>query len=283
MRGPPGRVAGEPLEVERLCDLSLSGERCVTVDQHGQRDRRVVIALARRTVRLLGTRATLHDRVDGFEVARVRRERHRDLAGARRARALGAQVVLDVAAAALLVHDDRLDRPLALELAQDHLVRPPDDVREHVQPAAVRHAHHDLVRTGVGAELDRLVEHRHHHVEPLDRELLLAEECPAQVALHPLDLTEAGEQPHLLLRRERTVVATGLDRLAQPDALLVVGDVLDLVGDRAAVDLPQARVRLGERLTIHVEPQQSCRDARHQLRRELRDQPLRLERRVAGP
>src|SRR5437667_455004 len=82
---------------------------------------------------------------------------------------------------------------------------------------------------------------------------------PAQVALHPVDLTEAGEQPRLLLRRERTVVPTGLDRLAQPDALLVVGDVLDLVGDRAAVDLPQARVRLGERLTLHVEPQQSCR------------------------
>ena len=46
----------------------------------------------------------------------------------------------------------------------------------------------------------------------------------------------------------RLAVAARLDRLAQPDALLVVGDVLDLVGDRAAVDLAQPRVRVGERL-----------------------------------
>ena len=167
----------------------------------GSATHRVVVALARRAVGLLGARAALDDRVDRLEVARVRRERHGDLAGARRACALRAEVVLHVAAAALFAHDDRLDRPLAFELAQDHLVRAADDVREHVEAAAVRHPHHDLVRALVRRDLDRLVEHRHHHVEALDRELLLAEERAAQVVLHPLDLAQAREQRELLARR----------------------------------------------------------------------------------
>ena len=56
----------------------------------------------------------------------------------------------------------------------------------------MRHADHDLVRADVGGDLDRLVEHRHHHVEALERELLLAEERAAQVVLHPLDLRSAA-------------------------------------------------------------------------------------------
>ena len=96
--------------------------------------------------------------------------------------------------------------PLALELAEDHLVRPPDDVGEHVQPAAVGHADHDLVRSVLRGQLERLVEHRDHHVEPLDRELLLAEERPAQVALEAFHLGEPREQPALLVGVERLAV-----------------------------------------------------------------------------
>jgi hypothetical protein len=33
---------------------------------------------------------------------------------------------------------------------------------------AVRHPDHDLVRPAAGGELDRLVEHGHEHVEPLE-------------------------------------------------------------------------------------------------------------------
>ena len=127
-------------------------------------------------------------------------------------------------------------------------------MREDAQASAVRHADHDLVRPRLRGELDRLVEHRHHHVEPLDRELLLAEERAAQVPLHPLHLGEPGEQPLLLVGGERIAVAARLDRLAQPHALLVVGDVLELVGARAAVDLAQRRERLAERLARDVRP-----------------------------
>ena len=132
-----------------------------------------------------------------------------------------------------------------------------------------------------GGELERLVEHRDQDVEPLERELLLAEERAAQVALHALDLAEPGVEPALLLGVERRPEAPRLDRLAQPDALLVVADVLDLVADRAAVGLLEARQRLGERLAGDVDAQDRGRDARLQLGRQLRLESERVERRVA--
>ena len=75
-----GRVAGQPLEVERLGDDALAGERGVAVDEDRQRDRRVVTADAGRAVGLRRARPTLDDGVDGLEVARVRHERDGDVA-----------------------------------------------------------------------------------------------------------------------------------------------------------------------------------------------------------
>ncbi len=83
------------------------------------------------------------------------------------------------------------------------VVGPPDGVGEDVEPAAVGHADDDVARSVRRGELERLVQHRHHRVEPLDRELLLAEERAAQVALHPFDLRQPPEQRALLLVAER--------------------------------------------------------------------------------
>ena len=188
----------------------------------------------------------------------------------------GPEVVLDVAARPLRRRCDGLDRPLALELAQDLLVRAADDVREDVQASTVGHPDHDLVRARLGGELGRLVEHRHEHVEALDRELLLAEEGAAQVPLHPLDLRQPGQQELLLLGRERRAVPAGLDRLAQPHTLLVVGDVLELVRARAAVDGPERRKRLAQRLARNVGAEDPRRNLRLELGGEPRDHPLGL-------
>ena len=222
-----GRVADEVLEVERLRDDSLAREGRVAVDEDRERDRGVVVARARRAVGLLRARDAFDDRVDRLEVARVRGQQDADVAGVRAAPPHGAEVVLDVPGRALF-GDDRLDRALAFELAEDFLVRPSDDVREHVQSPAMGHADDDLVRARLDAELDRLVEHRHHHVETLDRELLLAEELTLQVVLEAFDLGQPLEQPPPLVRVERLAVTARLDGMLKPDARLVVGDVLDL-------------------------------------------------------
>ena len=197
-----GRVADEALEVERLRHDALRRERRVPVDQDGERDCRIMDACLRRAVGLLGSRDALDDRVDRLEVARVGREHDRGLPGAGGAAPDGAEVVLDVSARSLRGRGDGLDRPLALELAQDLLVGAVDDVREDVEPAPVRHADHDLVRARFGSELDGLVEHRHEHVEALDRELLLPEEGAPQVVLEALDLGQPPQEPAPLVGRE---------------------------------------------------------------------------------
>ena len=229
---------------------------------------------------LVGPGAALDHRVHVLEVARVGREGHGH-APARQGRvgAAGAVVVLHVAGAALGrrgVHGQRL---LALEFGEDRLVGPADRVREHVETAAVGHAHHHLARAVGRAELDRLVEHGHERVEALDRELLLAQEGLVQIALQGLDLRQAPQQPPPGLLVERLAVGTRLDRLAQPHALLVVGDVLDLVGDRARVGVAQSRQRVREGLARHRHAQDRRRDAPHQVVGEL--DRGRLEGRIA--
>ena len=192
----------------------------------------------------------------------------------------GAVVVLHVAGAALGHRRVHVHRLLALELGDDRLVGPADGVREHVQAAAVGHAEHDLARALVGALLDQLVEHRHEHVEALDRELLLAQERLVQVALERLDLRQALQQRALLVGVERRAVRAPLDRLAQPHAPVVAGDVLDLVGDRAAVGLLEVRQGVGERVARDGDAQDRRGDLPHQLRSQVHR--LRVERRVAA-
>ena len=275
-------VAGETSEVERLGDDSLAGESGIPVDEDGERQVGIVRPFRRVVVGLRRAHLALDDRVDVLQMARVRGERDRHVAAPRRPRGLGAEVVLDVARAGLEVGGDRLEHPLALELAQDRVRLAPDRVREDVQSPAVRHAHDDVVRAVGGRQLDRLVEHRHHHVETLDGELLLAEEGAAEVALEPLDLGEPGQERLLLLHRQRLAVAAGLDGRAQPQPLLVARDVLDLVGQRPAVGLPQLGKCLGQRFGRHVEAQELGGDPRLELGRQPRLEPVRVERRVAG-
>ena len=117
------------------------------------------------------------------------------------------------------------------------------------------HAEDDLVRAGLGCEFDRLVEHRDHHVEALERELLLPEEALAQEPLHSLHLAEAAEQRLLLFGGKLLPVPAGLDRLPEPDTLLVIREVLELVGDRAAVRLAELRQHVRERLALDVHAQ----------------------------
>ena len=80
MKRAAGRVAMQVCEVERLGDNALGRERRVAMDQDRHRDRRVVVARPAGAVGLLGPRAALDDRVDSLEVARVGRERDRNLA-----------------------------------------------------------------------------------------------------------------------------------------------------------------------------------------------------------
>ncbi len=179
--------------------------------------------------------------------------------------AVGAVVVLDVAGAPLGDRGDGLERRGSLELGEDRVVGAAEVVREHVQAPAVGHPDDDLPAAVRGGELDQLVEHRHGHVEALDRELVLAEVGLVHEALQRVDLDQALEQRALLVGGQRLAERAGLDLLAQPHALAVGGDVLDLVGDRPAVGLAQVRQGVGEGRAGHAHAQDLGGDLRHQL------------------
>jgi len=260
MQRPTGRVPVEAVQIEGLGHDALAGERRVTVDEHRERHGRIVDPRPAGAIGLLGARKALDHGVDRFQMAGVGRDGDLDLAGVRHARLRRREVVLDVTRAALRVRDQRIDRPLPFELAKDRGVRPADDMGQDVQAAAMGDADQHLVRAATRGQLDGIVEHRHEHVQPFDRELLLTDERAPEVGLEGLDLREALQKRTSLLVGQRSAKATRLDRLAQPDALGVVRDVLDLVRDRACVDLAQVRERLEESLAGHREPQQLGRN-----------------------
>ena len=273
-------VAVERLQVERLRHHALGREGGVAVED--DRDRRVVVDVGVRALARGLHRAgrALDDRRDVLEVAGVRLQAHdhRRVVG-QLVGALGAVVVLDVAGAALRDRGHGLDRGGALELAPDRLVGAAEVVGEHVEAAAVGHADHDLAGAVGGRELDHLVEHRDRHVEALDRELLLAQVGLVHEALERVDHREAAQQRGRLVVGERLAEGAGLDLLAQPGALAVRGDVLDLVGDRAAVGLAQVRERVGERGARDPDAEDPRGDLGHHLGREA--ERLGIERGVA--
>ena len=191
-------------------------------------------------------------------------------------------MVLDVARSALEVGRDRLEHALSLELPQDRVGLAAHVVREDVEAPTVRHADDDVAGAVRSRELDRFVEHRHHHVEAFDRELLLAEKRPPQIALEALDLGEPLEKGPLLVGAERLAVRARFDRVTQPEPLLVARDVLELVGQRAAVGLMQLGEGLGQGLGRDVQAEDARWDPGLQLGREPGHEPVRVERRVAG-
>ena len=267
--GAAGPVAAQRLQVERFGDDTLGGERRVAVQQHRDRAHRVLGQLGAVELVLQEAGAAGHDRVDELEVARVRVEADRGfLAVGALVDAAVAVVVFDVAGAAVRDRRDGLHRAQpfrALELGEDRFDRAAEVVGEDAEPAAVGHPEDDLVGAGAVGEGDDLVEHRHDHVEPLDREDLGAEIRFLEEALELEDVDQPVQQALFLDLGERLAVGAGLDHLAHPDPLLVRGDVLELVADRPAVGVAHPRQRLEQGFAGDADPQDRGGDPGHQL------------------
>ena len=133
------------------------------------------------------------------------------------------------------LHGTRID--VALELPEDLRVGLADDVGQHVQPAAVRHADADLLQTGFGGLLAHLVQQGDRRLAALQGEPLLSDELGLQERLEDLGLVELVQDPQVLLARQRLV--RPLHPVLDPLALGRLLNVHVLDADGPAVGVAQ--------------------------------------------
>ena len=239
-----GLVALKLREVERLGDETLPRDGGVAVDQerHAQLPLRIDAAL-------LGPRPPFDDRVDRFEMARIRRQGQVDLVSLCGDAIAGeAEVVLDVAVA-----HHRIGEIVFVELGEDVGVGLGEDVREDVEPTAVSHAHDDFEDAGVGAAFDDGVEERDRRLGAFHREALLALKLRVQKLLEQLGVVQFHQDADPFASALVGQVVARLHFLLEPFANLRVGDVHVFDADGSAVGFAEGVDQLAERAAFEAE------------------------------
>src|SRR5215510_1922520 len=115
-----------------------------------------------------------------------------------------------------------------------------DDVREHIQPPAMRHAHLDVFDAEFGGPIDQLVEQRNDCFAAFDRKTLLAEILGIE---KPFELFGGDQLPKNSLL-DLDIDRFGLDELApnllaQPELFVFALNVSIFGGNLAAISALQ--------------------------------------------
>ena len=182
---------------------------------------------------LLGPGHAFDDRVDRLEMGGVRGQGDGELfAGTALEDAAGTLVVLHVTGA---LHGLGIQIPL--ELLEDLLVRLSDDVGQHVEPAPMRHPHHDLGHAGSGGGVQQGVKEHDRRLRPLQAESLLTHVAGVEEPFEDLRRIEAIKDVPLLFLVERAGLP--LHMLLDPALLLGVLYVHVLDPERPAVGIPE--------------------------------------------
>ena len=207
---------------------------CIT---HGQ-DARVILPDC---LALQRARRALQHRIHELEVARIRDAADCAPCHRRRARASArAEMVLHVAGDARRVASAcrrirRIDCPTGFSRTCASTLMRPRCAMAITTSRAPRAA----------ALVDRRVEHRHERVGALDREALVALIRAAEESLEAVDLREAAQQRELFVRPERAAHRAALDLLAEPEALVLFFNVLELESDARRVERAQMLDHIG--------------------------------------
>ena len=231
--GAADPVALDQREVERLGHDALAGEGGVAVDEDGQhREPHVASRAGSRSIlarAMPSTTGLTASRCDGLAASST----GMIVAGATLEDAGLAQVVLHVARAL-----DRVGIDVALELAEELLVGLADDVDQHVEPAAVRHARARRPASCSSAAWSRMASR-----------MAMADSAPSSPKrFWPTHLVARNfSSASAALRRSRmwrcssgsSLDGRALDLLLDPALLLDALDVGVLDADRAAVRVAQ--------------------------------------------
>ncbi len=127
----------------------------------------------------------------------------------------------------------------ALEFMENGAMRLAHHLRQHAEPAAVRHADHDFVDAERAAALDDLLQRRDHRFGAVEAEALGAGEFQVAEFLKTFGLDQLVEDGALAFARERDLLVGAFDALLNPALLGGVGDVQKFDAERLAIGTPQ--------------------------------------------
>src|SRR5262245_38097420 len=114
-------------------------------------------------------------------------------------------------------------------------MRLPHHLRQHVEPAAVSHAHDDLFHSERAAALDDLLERRDHRFCAIETETLGAGELQIAEFLKTFGLDQLVQDRAFAFGREGDLLVRPFDTRLDPTLLLGIGDVHELDPERLAV------------------------------------------------
>jgi len=136
---------------------------------------------------------------------------------------------------------------------EDHPVGLAHDVGQHIEAAAVGHAHGDLLHAHLATALDDLLQGGNDRFRALQAEALCAGVLGMEELFESLRLDQLGQDGFLAETGEGDLLVRPLDALLDPGLLLRVGDVHELVAEMPAVGAFQDGQDLVDGAPFHAE------------------------------
>ena len=245
MDAPAGAVARNAGEAETFGDDALGGEGGVAVEQDGQHLGAVRVAARN----LLGAGLAEHDRIDRLQMAGIGDEAEVHPDSVELAVRRGAEMIFDVARTADILGIGRTPG----ELGEDHAIGLAHHIGEDVEPAAMRHAEHELADAELAAIFDHRLERRDHGLAAVKAEALGADIFAGEEFLPLLRLHDLGEDGLLALGGEADLRLAPFHPFLQEAPLLQVVDVHIFEAEMAAIIAPEDLDELAHRRLLEAE------------------------------
>ena len=210
---------GQRVETKTLVDDTLGSKCSVTVQEHAHGG---AVGLLIVVVVLDGAGLAQDDGVLGLQMRRVGDERQLDALSRRRGTLeVHTQMVLDITRTLVLGTGS------TGELAEDGLVGLANDVAENVETSTMGHTDNDILNTVVDTAVDERLHTGNQGLATLETESLIVRVLSGEEGLEAGTPDETVQDTTLLVDR---VLERGgdLEALAQPVALLTIGDVDEL-------------------------------------------------------
>ena len=242
-----GAVALQLRQRKTLGNDALAGERRVAMHQHRQHRDALFRPVA--MLVLLGAHLAEHHRIDDLEMRRVGGQRQMDLVVVELAVRRRAEVIFDVARAFDLVGIGRA----ALEFMEQSAVRFAHHLGQHVEPAAMGHAEHDLAHAEIAAALDDLLQRRDQRFAAIKAKALGAGEFQIAEFFKAFGFDQLHQNGAAAFAGEADLLIRTFDAFLDPALLRTIGDVQEFNAHGLAIGALADRHDLAQRAVFQAE------------------------------